>query len=72
MLAQRRVAHRVAPVDQPLLQLSSRRLSRVGVSASSIVRSNGQGKRIGEPIVRDVGADAPIGALAVDRVGPSP
>ena len=64
MLAQRGVADRVAPVDQPLLQLVVQPLQPRRRLRQPIVRSSGQGSASRQLVVRDVGADAPIGALA--------
>ena len=64
MLPKGRVAHRVSPVDQPFLQslVETFEAGRgLGQRHGAVMRTI---ERIGELIVGNVGANAPIGSLA--------
>ena len=67
MLAQRRIADRITPIDQSLLRCSVEPLQarrQFGKLRRAIQRTL---QRIGQLVIRDVGADAPVGTLARSR-----
>src|SRR6185503_7343142 len=65
---ERGVAHRVAPVDQSLLEIVVHSLEpgrRLGEGERALERTV---QRIGQLVIMDVGANAPIGAPAGPRL----